>query len=198
MQEWNLLDPEQVRDFDTAVEALREQLDPGSKELAGQDFRHTTQRENESVADSIRHLERVFQVAYGHDKMAPEKRETILYGQLQEGLRLELIKSPDVSGAFMYKELCVSAENKERQQRELKKRQGYVKQSSQPSEPKEQVTNLAIAQRLLRRRDLLWNHATVVVSVVILHGTAVPQGKRAAGVHPVGKQKLIPSRSYPR
>ena len=54
LQEWILLDPEQVKDFDTAVKAMRERLDPGSKVVPGQDFRHTAQKENESVADFIR------------------------------------------------------------------------------------------------------------------------------------------------
>ena len=62
----------------------------------------------------------------------------ILYGQLQEGLRLELIRSASVSGALTYKELCVSAKNEEHRQRELKKWQDYVKHSSHPNEPKKQ------------------------------------------------------------
>ena len=41
--------------------------------------------------------------------MGLETKEAILYGQLQEGLHLELIKSPNVSGALTYRELCVSA-----------------------------------------------------------------------------------------
>lgn len=72
MQEWNLLGPDQVKDFDSAVEVLREQLDPGSKVLAGQDFRHTTQEETEAVADFICLLKCVIQRAYGHYKMATE------------------------------------------------------------------------------------------------------------------------------
>ena len=126
---------ETARDFDSAVKALRERLDPGSKVLAGQDFRHTTQGDSESVADFIRRLERVFQIAYGNDTMGLETRETILYGQLQEGLRMELMKSSNVSGALTYKQLCVSAKNEKRRQSELKKREKYQKQSAaKPSE----------------------------------------------------------------
>ena len=44
----------------------RLKVDLGSKVLAGQDFRHTMQKETESVADFIRRLECVFQIAYGH------------------------------------------------------------------------------------------------------------------------------------
>ena len=57
LQEWNLLSNEQLGDLDSAVKMLKERLDPGSKVLAGQDFRHTTQGEAESVADFIRRLE---------------------------------------------------------------------------------------------------------------------------------------------
>ena len=61
-------------------------------------------------------------------------RYAILYGQLKEGLHLELIKSPSVSRALTYKELFVSAKNEEHRQHKLKKRQRYVKHLSQPSE----------------------------------------------------------------
>ena len=133
LQEWNLLCEVDLRTFDTAVKALRDRLDPSSKVLAGQDFRHTTQGDSETVANFITKLERVFQVAYGNDKMSPDTREAILYGQLQEGLSLELMKSPSVSGAMSYKELCMSAKNEERRQSELKKRLNYRRsQSSVP------------------------------------------------------------------
>ena len=39
--------------FGTAVDALRERLDPGGRMLAVQDFRHVAQREEESVADFL-------------------------------------------------------------------------------------------------------------------------------------------------
>ena len=38
LQEWNLLNGEQVCEFHVAVKALQERLDPGSRVLAGQDF----------------------------------------------------------------------------------------------------------------------------------------------------------------
>ena len=136
LQEWNLLGEEDLQDLDTALSALRERLSPGSKVLAGQDFRHTVQGESESVADYIRRLERMFQVAYGRDGMRQDTRETILYGQMQEGLRLELMQSPSVSGALMYKELCVAAKTEERRQSELRKRQDYFKHTLNPAPSK--------------------------------------------------------------
>ena len=47
----------------------------------------------------------------------------MLYGQLQEGLRLLIIKSPSVSGALVCKELCMAAKHEEKRQAELRKRQ---------------------------------------------------------------------------
>lgn len=137
LQKWNLLGQESLNDFEAAVTALRERLDPGSRVLAGQDFPHTRQGEVETVADFVRRLERVFQIAYGSDKMGQETRELILHGQMQDGLRLELIKSPTVSGALTYKELCMCAKNEEHRQAELRKRRDYFKQTSAlPSPPK--------------------------------------------------------------
>lgn len=44
LQEWNLMDSEQQQTSNVAVTTLKETVDPGSKVLAAQDFRHTTQR----------------------------------------------------------------------------------------------------------------------------------------------------------
>ena len=63
-------------------------LDPGSRALAAQDFRHTHQGASENVATFIRRLERTFQIPYGHDRMSAETRNTLLHGQLQDGLLL--------------------------------------------------------------------------------------------------------------
>ena len=52
--------------------------------------------------------------------MSSETKEAILYGQLQEGLRLELLRGPAVLGALGYKELCVAAKGEERRLLELK------------------------------------------------------------------------------
>jgi len=43
LQEWNLLDATEKTTFAKAIEAMRARLDPGSKTLAAQEFRHTIQ-----------------------------------------------------------------------------------------------------------------------------------------------------------
>ena len=52
-QEWRLLDNEDKKDWRRAVVTLHTRLDPGNKVLAAQEFRHTIQKEKESVADFI-------------------------------------------------------------------------------------------------------------------------------------------------
>ena len=114
LEEWNLLSEQEASSYRLALANLRERLDPGSKVLAGQDFRHARQNEGELVSEYIRRLERAFQIAFGRDRMSTETRDAILYGQLQEGLRVSLMKSPSVSGALSYKELCMAAKNEEK------------------------------------------------------------------------------------
>ena len=109
--EWNLLEP----DDKPTYEAAKQALDPGGRSLAAQDFRHMMQQETESVSDFIQRLERTFQIAYGRDRMLKETRDTLLHSQLQEGLRDELMRSPTVSGAQTYLELCLTAKNEEKQ-----------------------------------------------------------------------------------
>ena len=65
LQEWNLLREGQVQNYDEAVQALRERLDPRRRVHAGQDFRYTAQSEGESVSDFVQRLERTFHVVYG-------------------------------------------------------------------------------------------------------------------------------------
>ena len=114
LQEWNLLLEEERSTFDRAVKCLAEALGPGSQILAAQDFRHTIQEEQEAVSAFVRKLEKAFRVAYGADNLKLETRHAFLYGQLQEGLRHNLMRSPSVSGALNYKELCMAAKNEER------------------------------------------------------------------------------------
>ena len=127
LQEWNLLTGDERGAYGTAVAALRSRLDPGSKAMAAQDFRHISQRESESVNSFIRRLERTFQLAYGRDGMLSETRDALLYSQLQEGLRDHLMEAPAVSGAVNYQALCIAAKNEERRQTALKKRKQYHK-----------------------------------------------------------------------
>ena len=75
-------------------------------------------------------MESVFRRAYGREKLSVITRDALLYGQLQEGLKYDLLKSPAVSGACTYKELCISAKTEEQRQSELLKRQQYHQQSS--------------------------------------------------------------------
>ena len=125
LQEWNLLDLTDKTSFTPAVEALRLRLDPGSKAVAAQDFRHAAQGDEEQVADFIRRLEKTFRIAYCRDKLSDETRDALLYGQLQESLCFDLVRAPAVSGAQSYKELCVAAKSEERRQAALKQRKQY-------------------------------------------------------------------------
>ena len=125
LQEWDLIPKDIKSTFRIAVDALRDRLDPGGRMLAVQDFRHAAQKSEESVADFIRRLERCFRVAYGRHNLGKEAQEALLHGQFQEGLRMELMKSPSVSGAQSYPTLCLAAKNEERRLAQLKKRQRY-------------------------------------------------------------------------
>ena len=81
LQEWGLLEDKANNDWGRAVVALHIRLDyPGNKVLAAQDFRHTTQKEEEGVANFIRSLEWTFKDAYGNDYLSQETREALLYG----------------------------------------------------------------------------------------------------------------------
>ena len=125
LQEWDLLSTSDRANFDKAVGALRDRLDPGGKVMAAQDFRHCSQSEGESVSDFIRRLERTFRLAYGRDGMMNETRDALLHGQLQEGLQHCLLEAPVMSGATTYAILCQAAKTEERRQAELKKQRQY-------------------------------------------------------------------------
>ena len=83
------------------------------------------QKETEKVADYIQRLERVFHITYGRDSMSKETRQSFLYGQLQEGLRHDLMQNAAVAGALTYTELIMATKNEEQRQSELKKRHNY-------------------------------------------------------------------------
>ena len=125
LQEWELMEDSEKSDWSQAIDVLRARLDPSNKILAAQDFRHTMQAENESVSDFIRRIERAFRIAYNSKEISKETKEAFLYGQLQEGLRNDLMQSPSVSGALSYKELCMAAKNEEKRKAELRKRRTY-------------------------------------------------------------------------
>ena len=54
----------------------------------------------------------------------------MLHGQLQDGLKYELMRAPAVSGAQKYAKLCLAARNEEKRLAELKKRQQYKKENA--------------------------------------------------------------------
>ena len=128
LQEWGLMSPDEKKDYHTAVTTQRTRLDPGNKTLVALDFHHITQKENESVSDFIMRLERTFQIAFGHEYMSLDTRDVLLYGKLQDGLRIDLVsKAPAISGAQNYRELCIAAKNEERRLAELKRRKQYIR-----------------------------------------------------------------------
>ena len=137
LQEWNLLQPQKKEEYKGAVQALKERLDTGSRTLAAQDFRHLHQQREESVADFLRRLERTFCIAYGTDPMTTETREMLLYGQLQEGLREEIVRSPAVTGASTYMQLCLAAKNEENRRAELERRKQYRRSDTTQKNQKE-------------------------------------------------------------
>ena len=124
-QEWNLIRDDEKRTYSQATAALRGRLDPGSRIMAAQDFRHASQEEHEKVADFIRRLEQLFKLAYGRDPISRETRSTLLHGQLQEGLVHRIMESPDVSGATDYQSLCLAAKSEEKRLAEIKKHRQY-------------------------------------------------------------------------
>ena len=79
-REYALLSSTEKQSFALAVEALRARLESGHCALAAQEFRNAIQREKEGVSDYISRLERTFQVAYGHENLTAETRDTLLYG----------------------------------------------------------------------------------------------------------------------
>ena len=111
-QEWGLLDEVEKSTMEKAIAVLRERLDQNTIVLAAQDFRHTTQQLGEKVADFVRRLERAFNIAYGRETLTKETREAFLYGQLQEGLLIQLLQNAAVSGAQNYRELVMAAKNR--------------------------------------------------------------------------------------
>ena len=125
LQEWNLLSQGDCNTLKAAVKTLSAKLDPGNQTLSALDFHHAMQKDSEAVADYIRRLECTFQIGFGRGKMSIETRNALLYGQLQSGLAFELSKSPAVSGARNYEELCIAAKNEESRLAELEKRQQY-------------------------------------------------------------------------
>ena len=126
LQEWNLLTAEERSTFALATNALQNRLDPHSRILSAQEFRHAVQHDDETVSEYIRRLEQIYRKAYGRENMSNETRDTLLFGQLQEGLKYAIVKAPAVSGAQGYQQLCAAARNEERRLVELDRRRKYT------------------------------------------------------------------------
>ena len=131
LEGWTLLDVEAKCSYTKAIKVLHLRLDPGSRTLTAQEFRHTTQGDSEKVVDFVRRLERTLTVAYGREGMSTETRDTLLYCQLQDDLRHDLVQAPSVSGAQTYQELCSVAHNEEKRLAELKDSQQCLKPLTQ-------------------------------------------------------------------
>ena len=124
LQEWDLLDESDKATFAVATQSLRSRLDPGSRALAAQDFHHTIQGEAEPQV-SLEGLNKLFELPM--EETVCRTRDTLLHGQLQEGLKYDVMRAPSVSGAQGYKEFCQAAKNEEKRLAELKKRQKYLR-----------------------------------------------------------------------
>ena len=135
LQQWRLLPKTEQHSYSTAIDALGTRLDPGSKITAAQEFRHSLQRSSETVSDFIRRIQKTYQVAYGRDNLNVATRDALLYGQLYEGLRYNIMLSPAVSGSQGYRELTTAAKAEERRLAALKQRQEYTKVPSSTSTP---------------------------------------------------------------
>ena len=77
------------------------------------------------VGNFIGRLEQTFQLAYGDDVMAEETRQRLLQGQLQEGLKDEILQSLTVLRSLDYTALCLAAKNEERRLTALAKRRQH-------------------------------------------------------------------------
>ena len=109
LQEWRLLGLSEQQCYAAAIEALCRRLDPGSKTVAAQEFRHSLQCQGEVVSDFIERLKKMYHNAYGKDDLAASTRDALLYSQLYDGLQCDILHSPAVSGSQGYRELCMAA-----------------------------------------------------------------------------------------
>ena len=87
----------------------------------------------------IRCLEELYRKAYGRDKMSQETRDTLLFGQL---LKYAGMKTPAVSGAQGYHQLCLAARNEECCLIGLERRRQYLHPRQHTSPPQPLLTPL--------------------------------------------------------
>ena len=69
------------------------------------------------------------------------RQDTLLYGQLHEGLFYQLMEAPAVSGATSYTSLCLAVKNEEQRQAKLK------------NKPKQYQPNQLSSQRQSNRQS---------------------------------------------
>ena len=70
----------------------------------------------------------------------------LLHGQMQEGLRDELMKSSAESGALAYPELCVAAKSEEQRQAELRRRQQHCRAEQTKSDTRPSLSTSLASQ----------------------------------------------------
>ena len=73
--------------------------------------------------------------------MSTETCNALLHGQLQDGLKQELMRTPAVSGAQNISELCVASRNEEKRLIELKRRQQYGRVTKTSGQSSREVGN---------------------------------------------------------
>jgi len=88
-------------------------------------------------------------MVFGRENLSPETRDMLLYGQLQEGLSYSLVESPSVSGAQIYRELCVAAKKEEQRLAELMKKQQYLKPMFETTNRRSNQINSSGSQKSL-------------------------------------------------
>ena len=59
-------------------------------------------------------MECCFQIAYGRDHLSEETWKTLLLGQMHEGQKTNIIKTPSTSSVQTYKELYMAAKSEEK------------------------------------------------------------------------------------
>lgn len=91
---WGLLSSCEKESLEEATKAMHNFLDPCSRTLAAQDFRHASESDNEPSSDDLSGCS-----SWCRDGMSNETRGMLLHSQLQEGLHYEIMKAPDVSGS---------------------------------------------------------------------------------------------------
>ena len=131
LQEWHLLSRTDQQSYPKAVDALCSRLDSINRTLAAKKFWHLLQQREESVAGYIRRLEKAYQVAYGKDSLPPGTRDDLLYTQMYNGLRYDVMHGSAMSRVQGYRELCVAARGEEHRLAALHQRQQFQKSTEE-------------------------------------------------------------------